>query len=239
MLIDNRYSNKEILQAIDFMSEIDATHYDEDLFLHARNNINNKGSWNAKNWCIDKEVLILGSGEGQQIYKEDIIQYIKKYQPVVISINIQTKFPSELVDVYVSSNESKMIVEHNLYKNLTKPLVISEILLKNTLNNNDVIEITELWDYGLNITPGVFEVREKECTLPYELSIGYALSLACIGKANSISLVGFDGYGIDDNRQTKMIELFNLFKEVSIQTITTLTPSTYNISQSSIYANKL
>ncbi len=235
MVVGDRYSNKEILQAISFMSKLDASYYDEDLFLHARGNTNNKGSWNAKNWCLNKEVLILGSGKNLQTYQEAVIQYIKTYKPIVISINIQSTFPKNFIDVYVSSNESKMLIEHGLYTKITKPLITSKALLNNTL---DVINIDELLDYGLNISEGVFQVHEKECTLPYELSAGYALSLADIGKASSISLVGFDGYSLEDPRQNKMIELFDLFKEQSNQRITMLTPSTYNIPQGSIYADK-
>ena len=237
MIKDNRYSNKEILQAIGFMSTLDTRNYDKALLLHARGNTKNKGSWSAKNWCLNREVLILASGESQKTYRKAVIQYIKTYKPMVISLNIQPEFPEDLVDVYVSSNESRMLNEYSLYTKLTKPLIISKILLNKILNNTG-IHIKELWDYGLNITPGVFQAKEKECTLPCELSAGYALSLAYIGKASTISLVGFDGYSAEDARQIRMVELFDLFSEQSPQVITALTPSVYNLSQGSIYASK-
>ncbi len=181
--------------------------------------------------------MILGSGKSLDTYQDAIIQYIKKYQPMVISLNIQLKFPEEFIDVYVSSNESKMLVEYTLYIELSKPLIISNKLLSRTLNRT-ITSVKKMWDYGLNIAPDTLIINEKECTLPYELSIGYALSLACVGNATSINLVGFDGYKDGDARQVVMNEIFELFKEQSIQAVTTLTPSSYNISQGSIYAGK-
>ena len=237
MLVDNRYSNKEVLQAVEFMSSIDASHYDQNLLLQARGNISNKGSWNAKNWCENKEVLILGSGTSLQTYKQGIIQYIESYRPVVVSINIKHDFPQGMIDMYASCNESKMLGELDLYSKLDKPLAIPNVLLKKIVGKSVLIKC--LWDYGLNIKQNTFIAGETECTLPYELSIGYALSLVNIGGAKSISLVGFDGYDREDIRQIKMNELLDLYHQKSHIPVVALTPATYHLSQGSIYAGKV
>ena len=101
------------------------------------------------------------------------------------------------------------------------------------------IEIETIWDYGLNIKRATLLIDNMQCTLPYELSIGYALSLASIGGAKSINLVGFDGYDKSDIRQDRMNELLDLFTQQCTLPIAALTPSTYHITQSSIYAEKL
>ena len=75
--------------------------------------------------------------------------------------------------------------------------------------------------------------------MPYELSIGYALSLVNIGGAKSISLVGFDGYDREDIRQIKMNELLDLYHQKSHIPVVALTPATYHLSQGSIYAGKV
>ncbi len=237
ILADNRYSNKEALQAVDFMSSLDASHYNNNLLLKARGNIKNKGSWNAKDWCLNKEVLILGSGESLQIYQEGIIQYIEIYQPIVISLNVKHILSKDIIDVYLTSNESKMLAEFDLYAQLNKPIAISRVLLEKVLNRP--VTIDKLWDYGLNIKQNTLIIDKSECTLPYELSIGYALSLASIGGAKNISLVGFDGYDRDDIRQTRMNELLDLYNKQSSLPIVALTPTTYQITQGSIYAKKL
>jgi 4-hydroxy 2-oxovalerate aldolase len=130
-----------------------------------------------------------------------------------------------------------MLAESDLYVQLNKPLAISRVLLEKVLNRP--VTIDKLWDYGLNIKQNTLIIGESECTLPYELSIGYALSLASIGGAKNISLVGFDGYDRDDIRQTRMNELLDLYHKQSSLPIVTLTPTTYQITQGSIYAKKL
>ena len=237
MLADNRYNNKEVLQAVEFMSSIDASHYDQNLLLQARGNISNKGSWSAKNWCENKEVLILGSGISLQTYKQGIIQYIENYRPVVISLNVKHDFPKNMIDVYASSNESKMLSEATLYSQLNQSLAIPNLLLTKVLGRE--VPINNLWDYGLNIRQNTFIASETGCTLPYELSVGYALSLANAGGAKNISIVGFDGYGRDDIRQIRMNELLDLYCQQSHVPVVALTPSTYHLSQGSIYAGKV
>ena len=236
MLADNRYSNKETLQAVEFMSSIDASHYDQDLLLQARGNINNQGSWSAKDWCANKEVLILGSGASLQTYKQGIVQYIKANKPIVISLNVKHDFPTNMIDVYASSNESKMLSEATLYSQLNQSLAIPNLLLTKVLGRE--VPINNLWDYGLNIKQNTFIAGETECTLPYELSVGYALSLANAGSAKNISMVGFDGYDRDDIRQIRMNELLDLYYQQSHVPVVALTPSTYHLSQGSIYAGK-
>ena len=236
MLTDNRYSNKEVLQAVDFMSSIDASHYNKDLLLAAHGGSTNKGSWNAKDWCLNKEVLILGSGKNLQTYQEGIVQYIETYKPIVISLNINNTLSRNVIDVYLTSSESKMMAEANLYAQLNKPIIVSRVLLEKVLNK--IVTIDKLWDYGLNIKKDTFVIGKTECTLPYELSIGYALSLATIGGAKNITLVGFDGYDRDDIRHIRMNKLFDLYEKQSSLSITALTPTTYRVTQGSIYAKK-
>ena len=175
MLIDSRYSVREILQAINFMSSLDSSNYDKDLLLHAHGNANNKGSWNAKGWCMHKEVLVLGSGKSLEKYRRGVEQYIKTYNPIVVDINTKHNFPKELIDVYLSSNESNMLSEYDSYVQLDKPIIISKKLLESVIGKK--ANIKELWDYGLNIRNNTFMVDNTECTLPYELTIGYALAL--------------------------------------------------------------
>ena len=128
------------------------------------------------------------------------------------------------------------MAEANLYDQLNKPIIVSKVLLEKVLNK--VVTIDKLWDYGLNIKKDTFVIGETECTLPYELSIGYALSLADIGGAKNISLVGFDGYDRDDIRHIRMNKLLDLYEKQSSLSITALTPTTYRVKQGSIYAKK-
>jgi len=234
MLVDSDYGNREILQAINFMSLIDSSHYKKTLLLSPHRNIKNIGSWDARNWCLNKNVLILGSGNSLEKYQDAIIQYINIYKPIVISLNISQNFPKDLIDLYASSNEYKILNDYNLYSDLNKPIVVSKALVDRVVpefNNS-----SSLLDYGMSVKKGTYEIRDKDCVLPYELSVGYALSLANIGSADSIHVVGLDGYSANDSRQSKMNELFNLYNKKQLIPIISLTPTSYDIIHSSVYA---
>ena len=55
--------------------------------------------------------------------------------------------------------------------------------------------------------------------------------------ALKISLVGFDGYSADDLRQEEMNDVFYKYTSLTESlAITTLTPTTYRIDQSSVFS---
>ena len=237
MLSNNRYSNLELLNAVKFMSNIDARQFKKDLLLKARGEILNPGSWDAHNWCKNKEILILGSGKSLSHHKDGIIKYIQLYKPLVVSLNLKDDFEEKFIDLFVSSNETRMLEDFKKYEYLKKPLAVSLKLLKKTIGKD--LKNKNILDYGLNVKSGVFKVEKTGCTLPTELAIGYALAIVLIGNASKINLVGFDGYDDqDDIRQLKMNELLELFYQSSGVELTSLTPTTYNVKEGSIYAIK-
>ena len=233
MLSDDCYSNREVLQAIDFMSTVDSSHYKEDLLLTPCNTTESTGTWDAEDWCLKKKVLILGSGEGAVKYQDAIIQYIDIHNPIVISLNIFKSFPAKLIDIYASSNEAKILRDYSFYNKLNKPIVAPRVLIDKIISRHR--DIPNLLDYGLNIKKDTFGINKNNCILPYELSIGYVLSFVNAGGAKEIFVVGFDGYSSNDIRQIKINELFELYYEQNLISVVSLTPTTYNIKQDSIY----
>jgi len=236
MLSDGRYGYQEALRSVNFISNLDARYYDKNLLLRAKE-FENRGTWSAKSWCSGKSVMILGSGKSLQTYYTGIVDYIRQYSPIVISLDVRQSSLKDVIDVYVLSNESKMLSEFKYYSKTQKPLITPVALLSKVTGQK--IQKKNVLDYGLNIKKGVFEIKENECTLPYELSVGYALSCASIGGAKEISLVGFDGFDREDVRQEQMNEIFELYNKSTLRSkITALTPTTYRISKGSIYAGK-
>ena len=67
------------------------------------------GSWNARSWCLDESILIVG--QGPSLKSKKIINKIKKcilnFKPIVLSININNYMPKKLIDYYVTSNEEE------------------------------------------------------------------------------------------------------------------------------------
>ncbi len=239
MVTDGRYSSGEIIAAIEYMKPLSAKAYNKELLFQAKlKDIDSKGSWSAKNWCKGKEILLLGSGESLNRYQEGIVEYIKAYQPFVISLNIQHDFPAEYIDAYAAANGARIMMEVTEYHNLVKPFFVSQSSVSKIIESRDFG--FEIRDYGLSVEKGVFILSEKECTLPYALTFGYAIAIATIGGASSINLVGFDGYSADDQRQIEMNELLSLYqKDKKGVSLVSLTPSNYPVEKSSIYAPKI
>lgn len=237
MLTDKRYSTSEILQTIQFMEPLLTKSFNKTLLDEARNgsNCDSDGSWVGSDWCKGREVLILGAGPSLIEHEGAIIQYIKKYSPLVMSLNVAHAFTSELIDIYVASNTSRFLIEGSRYSNLEKPMVLPVGNVKSALGNFEFS--SSILDYGLNISSGSFVCEPTNCTLPSSLAIGYALAIATTGSASKISLVGFDGYPVDDPKQIEMESLLSLYSAIEgALPVVALTPTNYSITKSSIYA---
>ena len=75
------------------------------------------------------------------------------------------------------------------------------------------------YDYGLKISSNKnYVIKNKFCSIPYPLAIGYALSLAIAGKVKTIKVAGFDGYDQSDVNQDETDQIFKYFKS-NIQNI--------------------
>ena len=73
--------------------------------------------------------------------------------------------------------------------------------------------------------------------LPAALAAPYALAFATAAGARRILLAGFDGYGAGDSRQSEMVQILEAYQNLPNKVpLIAITPSTYPVQQSSIYA---
>jgi 4-hydroxy 2-oxovalerate aldolase len=145
-------------------------------------------------------------------------------------------FPSSLIDYYCVSHNLKYLSESEKYEALEKPLIYP----RHRFNGSERAIVNKELDnlnYGIEIHTGKFEVNNNYAIVPYDLTIAYALAAAVAGDANKINLIGFEGYSSGDDRQKEMIELFSFLQKFD-SPIRALTPTTYPITQGSIYEPK-
>jgi len=91
-------------------------------------------------------------------------------------------------------------------------------------------------DFGVIINNQGFSFNKNYCESPSSLVIAYTLAIANSGKAKKIILAGFDGYNADDPRSQEMDQLLKTYKEKSNSiSLTSITPTCYNISVKSIF----
>ena len=193
------------------------------------------GTWDATGWLADREVLIIGAGPNTKHYNEGIINYIENHKPAVLELNVNKSTPPSLVTASVVSLEARAIFDVLQYGQLDHPIVLPMTRLGKLIDK--YVENLEIFNYGLAVKPDTFEFHPTDCKLHLPYTICYALAIASQAGAKMISLVGFDGYTSDDPRQIEMNKIFDLYmKQKRSVPIVSLTPTTYRIPQSSIFA---
>ena len=196
------------------------------------------GDWSPKSLIDGKEVLIIGSGPGIKKHIEGIKNYIKRSSPIVLCLNHNEYFPSELVDAYVACHPTRLLMNLNRYTNLEKPLIAPKGSLATEISSK--LKSKSVFNYGLFIKDGKFDVSEKECTIPWPYVFAYALGVSTAGDANRILLAGFDGYGVTNSKQEEMERILQLYKGCErAKDLISITPTTYKVLQSTVYSPDL
>ena len=234
---DQRYDEVEILSLIEHLKEVGGTKYTKNISV-AQLNIYDKeidGRWSPKSNIENKNVLILGNGPSMRKHSKGIEQFIKKTKPVVISLNQNNSIDENLINFQAACHPMRVIADISKYQTMKRPLIIPfgslPALIKEKLKNCEIL------DFGLCTNKNGFIYNEKSANIPLPLVFAYVLAIANSGKASDIFLAGFDGYEKDDPRNEEMNQLIATYKDTqSSCSLTSITPSKYNISVESLYA---
>ncbi len=240
LLSNPHYGTEEVIGAIDYLSNLEGTTKYNGAVLDSALNftkkeIGVKGSKKIQGIFDNKDILIIANGPSTKRYASAVEIYIKNKKPTVISINTPKFINEKLIDYYAISHNSKFLSEAKLYKNMRKPI----ILPKCRFTHSELKEIdgVKIIDYGLEVRKDCFLIHGTHSTIPYDITSAYILAGIMESKVKSISVVGFDGYKQDDLRQQEMVKLLNLYSSnTKFKEIISLTPTSYPIKESSIYA---
>lgn len=240
MLIDDRYDTNQIISTINFLKSQKSSSFSRENLNIASSGFegDENGTWDLNNFCKDKTVLIIGSGPSTKKYIKNIQQYITKNKPLVLCLNINESVPEELVDAYVACHDTRILIESDSYSKIGKPIIIplSRVPEKIIQSIKDV----DFLDYGLKVQKNSFKILNNGCVLDKPLALAYAISVATAGRAKKIFLCGVDGYPSSESRQIEVVEMLKNYSEITDSLeILALTPTTYPIYQSSIFAPNL
>lgn len=231
MVSDVRYSLKQVRDIIEYMKDIPSTSYNQDTLeeMRIKSKANKNGSWNAKNWCLGKDVMLIGNGPSIKTHQKQILDFINSKKLLKLAINIQETIPTEYIDGIVSSNKSRILMDSKFYSNLNKPLYMPQDLISDIPDKNNIIK--KINDYGSNIVKGSFQINQTSCSIPFQLTAIYALALVTVGGARKIYLAGFDGYN-DIKLQNEMLTSLKLYQEIpeSVKLIS-VTPTSYGLTK--------
>jgi 4-hydroxy 2-oxovalerate aldolase len=237
LLDDKRYENQHVLNILQFLAERESTSYSPDIIHRSiyDNQEEIHGSWDATGWLSGKEVLLVGAGASVNKYKEGILQYIEKNEPAVLFLNTNQYLSNTVAKATVVANKTRLLLDVQQYQSLNHPIILSKGRLGKLIQ--DQLKGLKILDYGLTPKEGSFDIHPKNCQLERPIAMAYALAVVTQAGASKISLVGVDGYSFNDRRQEEMNEVLTKYMSLKESLrITALTPTTYNIPQSSIFS---
>lgn len=230
----------KLLDAINKLKGLNATSYNVETLSRATkvSHIDSDGTWNPSSAFEDRDVLILGSGPSVKRHLEGIKQFIKRNNPVVIALNIDSQLPHDLISAYAACHPMRILLDSQKYENLKRPIMIPLNSLAKEVS--DRLGSVKVWNYGLKITDNTFDFRSTSCTAPVPLVFAYALGAITAGRAKTAFLAGFDGYGKADPKQLEMEQVLDAFSKASKSPqLIAITPTSYKIKQSTVYAPKI
>lgn len=240
LLSNPNFDTEGVVAAIGYLSRLEGTAAYNGAVLKQALDFNVKngtvsGTKDIESEFDGKNVLIVTNAPNCKKYASEIEGYIKKHNPVVISINIVESISSELIDYYVLSHNIKVLSDIKKYRDLQKPCILP--LCRFSEDEKNHLRKMEILDYGLQVEEGVFSAEECFVTVPGDITVAYALGVLLRSTPNSVKVVGFDGYSANDQRQKMMLDILTAYHAISTSiALESLTPTTYPIKQGSIYA---
>ena len=160
-------------------------------------------------------------------FKKKIIQFIKKFQPLVLSINYNSVIDKIYINCFCSCNIGRLMMDISDYVDVKKPLIFSKGL---SSEKNKYLDELEIYNYEVSFKKNISKINESECILPDNLSFFYTIAVAVSTNYKNIFLTSLDGYTKDDFNFKNIQKQLDLFKKNHLnQKIFSLTPTNYNI----------
>lgn len=237
MLGDPRYSEEDIIAVIDHLRQVGGKKFSLGTLESGRHFFSGEpqGTWQPASMLAGKEVLLLGAGPGVAQNRHALESYIRKAKPVVIALNTQTSVAAELITLRAACHPVRLIADCEEHIALPQPLITPVSMLPEQVRAS--LGKKQTLDFGLAITPGVFEFHPSYAVAPASLVVAYVLAIATSGNASRILLAGFDGYGAGDPRNVEMDELIASYTTATnALPLLSITPTRFAVSSTSVYA---
>lgn len=180
----------------------------------------------------DKDVLILARGATLQRHRQAVKLLLDCGKFCSIGLN-QIELDCQLDFMVTSHNSRFSTVKEALVESKSKliaPLSRFSDAEKGVFEKHDIIDI------GFFVTDELMN-QPNIISSPYDLTLAYLLGILSQSSLRNLYLIGFDGYPDSaDARQREMINVINAYSPHLNTEMISLTPTTYPITESSIYA---
>ena len=129
----------------------------------------------------------------------------------------------------IISHNAKFRDDESTYRDDCHRYVAPKIMFKD-------VNINIEYDYGVLVTQKKFKNCGSYARVPNRLTLAYAISFCIDAGAKEINLVGFGGFGLEEQRHKEMQELLQILASETEIKLHSLTPTTFSIPELSIYA---
>jgi 4-hydroxy 2-oxovalerate aldolase len=233
MIADPRFSPSQITDTIERLGAQGGSNFDLERAADDITEVDGGsiGSWNASNWCAGRPVLIIGPGTSVVERRHDLEHVIRSSDLVVLNLNLRPLIDPQLIDRYVACNPVRARLDRAAISSSDARIIAPRAQM------GDILEGLVVDDWGMSVKAGKFEVSGAGCVVPSGVVAGYAIALAAAGGASKVLLAGLDGFDHADPRQLSMCELLTVAQsQPGTPMIVALTPTTYPVVESSLYA---
>lgn len=232
MLNETKYSNTDILKAINHMKKFSAASFDESLLTNfISKKKTNRNHWKPTGWCKGKNILLVGGGNSIKNFNNQIINFIKIKKPIVLSINVQKSLNKKYINGYIAANKARILMDSVEYSKSSKYIYTSKDTFINILNTKEKMKLKHR-DYGIRIKNNEFKIKKNYCILPSDLGLAYAIAFLTIGQADKIFLAGIDGYSDNELKNEEILSIIGKYKKLkNHKELISITPTIFPIKR--------
>ena len=236
-IIDDEYSAVDALEIIKELSVISASKFDPEVLSKLDKGDNDKwksGSWSPALSLGTDDVIVIGPGPSMYTYKDHVNEFIKERKPTVIALNAHEHVHNKFVDYRVACHPLRLRSDLHKYKVLGQPLILPMARLGEITDSPD-LQSVKMYDYGMSISSGEFEIHDEWAAVPSDLVFAYLLAIVTCAKAKTVYLAGLDGYDSDLRNQPIEDILREYLRLSNRPVLKTLTPTKYKLKSEPLF----
>jgi 4-hydroxy 2-oxovalerate aldolase len=196
-----------------------------------------------------RPILLIGSGPSVVARSAEINRFIEAHDPVVVECNYQPAIRCAKDHYSLFTNYGRLKEKASLLREGRSRVVLGLRHLEAGLA--ELMKGMTVQSYPYRLQEGTFEINDTDCVVPYDVVGVFAFAWCLRLRPNTLFLCGYDGYVGNGTALSPVHaeEAFTAHREMEAflrmvrdnelaqkTSIVSLTPTTYDLVQQSIYA---
>jgi 4-hydroxy 2-oxovalerate aldolase len=239
MLGNAAYSSIELGSAIDHLASMNAQRFTREGLEAAETWVGDaqspRSAWDQSDLFRGAKVLFVGSGPTGLHHNRALEILAQDPSVIVVAANASSALGEEFIDARIACHPLRLVSDASFHEASSCRLIAPAALLPEKTKNVLMSE-GKLLDIGLTIDKGPPRAEPGLIGLSQPLVLPFALLVALSGGAREVMLAGFDGYPESDpRRKIEQTMIDKILEMGSAPKIRAVTPTEFDLPQSSIY----